>query len=122
MKLVQQFYGDSIEMVIHRGPLSSLYELKRIAKQHLVVTPPEAVPLLLRARGLTIEQLTISEQHRQVRLLITSRNERDFIGCVRCGCELWDAYRIGERSAVGMIRHDFGLNAILILATHLIVD
>ena len=50
-------------MVIHRGPLSSLYELKRIAKQHLVVTPPEAVPLLLRARGLTIEQLTISEQH-----------------------------------------------------------
>lgn len=106
-------------MVIQRSPLCPLYELKRIAKQHLVVSPPEAVVRLLGAMGIDLESLSIAEQHGQVRRLIQERREQDFLGCVRVGEELWDAYRISPCDAVLICCHNFGLKQILILARHM---
>lgn len=108
-------------MLIQRQLLCSLDELKWIAMQHLYVRADEAARLVV-AQGLNPVDFSIPECVQQVRLLITSRTEQDFIGCVRIGDELWDAYRISHSDAICVIQHafqdDVGLTRSLVIARY----
>ena len=108
-------------MLIQRQLLCSLDELKWIANQHLYVRADEAARLVL-AQGLNPADFSIPECVQQVRLLITSRTEQDFIGCVRIGDELWDAYRINHSDAICLGQYEFreevGLTRTLVIARY----
>lgn len=107
-------------MLIQRQLLCSLDELKWIANQHLYVRADEAARLVL-AQGLNPADPD-PECVQQVRLLIKSRWERDFIGCVRIGDELWDAYRINHSDAICLGQYEFreevGLTRTLVIARY----
>ena len=105
-------------MVVKRSPLRSLHELQSVAKDHLVVQPTEDAWPLLRALGMDHRLLTISDCHRRIQRSILMLTDASFVGCVRFGQELYDAYQIAEADLLCLSLESFGLNESLILARH----
>ncbi len=105
-------------MVVKRSPLRSLNELQAVAKDHLVVQPAEEAWPLLRALGIDHKSLTMSECHQRIQRAALTLTDALFVGCVRFGQELYDAYQIAERDLLCLSLESFRPNETLVLARH----
>lgn len=105
-------------MVVKRSPLRSLIELQAVAQEHLVVQPTEDIWLLLRALGVFPKSLSLADCRRKLQNEVLRLTTESFVGCVRFGPDLYDAYQIGERDLLCLSLESFGLNEILILARY----